>query len=79
MRVRVLLFAALREAVGAGSVEIEVRDGATVGEAREELERRFEGLRGQRYAFALDHEYVTAEVPLGSARELALIPPVSGG
>lgn len=28
---------------------------------------------------ALDHEYATWETPVGSASELAIIPPVSGG
>jgi molybdopterin synthase sulfur carrier subunit len=28
---------------------------------------------------ALDHEFVTWETPVGNARELAIIPPVSGG
>ena len=30
-------------------------------------------------AVALDSEYVTLDQPIGNARELALIPPVSGG
>jgi molybdopterin synthase sulfur carrier subunit len=28
---------------------------------------------------ALDHEYVDWDTPIGAARELAIIPPVSGG
>lgn len=79
MKIEVLLFAALREAVGQSRVELELADGATVADAQSELVRRFPALREQRYAFALDHHYATAATAIGGARELALIPPVSGG
>ncbi|MBK9383357.1 MAG: MoaD/ThiS family protein [Planctomycetes bacterium] len=79
MKIAVLLFAGLREATGESRVELELGDGATVGDAQAELLRRFPALRERRYAFALDHHYATAATALGSARELALIPPVSGG
>jgi molybdopterin synthase sulfur carrier subunit len=79
MKIEVLFFAGLREAVGESVIELELDPGATVGDAQAELERRFPVLRGQRYACALDLRYATSATPLGEARELALIPPVSGG
>ena len=79
MKLVVLLFAGLREATGESRLELELCDGATVADAQAELLRRFPALRERRYAYALDHHYATGSTAIGSARELALIPPVSGG
>ena len=78
MRVRVRLFASLREAAGRDEVEVEVVDGASVGDVVDRLrdgtidaDARFAVARNQRYAALAD--------PVEPGDELALIPPVSGG
>jgi molybdopterin converting factor subunit 1 len=81
MRVRVLLFAALREAVGEKTLELEVRDSATLSELLAQLESlhgvlaRFRG----RLLVALNEERAPLATPLSDGDEVALLPPVSGG
>ena len=81
MRVRVLLFASLRERCGASVLELEdLPDGLTVGGLKRELEQRrpeLGSLAAVRCVIAT--RYVREEALLGDAREVALLPPVSGG
>jgi MoaD family protein len=79
--VRVRLFAVLRELAGASSIDLEA-GAETVGDAIEELGRRF----GPKFteiarsgSAVIDGERAMADRPLAGARELALLPPVSGG
>jgi molybdopterin converting factor subunit 1 len=76
MEVRVRLFAGLRERAGADEVELELPDGAVVGDA---LTRMRALTSGVAVVMAVNHEYADADTPLRSGDELALIPPVSGG
>ena len=76
MRVRVRLFAILRERAGADELELELPDGATVGDALAQLA----GLAGGvPMVMAINQDYARDEDPLHADDELALIPPVSGG
>lgn len=81
MKVRVRVFAALREILGKDEVEVDLPDGTTI-----------EGLWGQlvddddRLApftksiqFAVNHDFVGKETELNSDDEVAFLPPVSGG
>ena len=82
MTVNVRLFAILRERAGAGSIELELPDGATVADALAELrkgERLGETIERMPVAMAVNRGYATPETPLSAGDELALIPPVSGG
>jgi molybdopterin synthase catalytic subunit len=82
MTVQVRLFAMLRERAGSDSVELELRDGATVGEALEALAERPEladALDRMPVRMAVNREYADAGTTLRADDELALIPPVSGG
>ena len=81
MVVRVLFFASAREITGTASIEIDLHEGATVNELREELLKRFPSLEGieKKFAIALNEEYVVDDSTLGNGDEVALIPPVSGG
>jgi MoaE-MoaD fusion protein len=76
MQVRVRLFAALRERAGAGSVDVDVPDGARVGDVWGAL-----GLGEQPpgILFALNKAYAEKDAALSPGDEVALIPPVSGG
>jgi molybdopterin synthase catalytic subunit len=76
MKVRVRLFAMLRERAGADEVEVELPDGARVADA---LERLGDLAGGMRLVMAVNREYASADAPLSADDELALIPPVSGG
>jgi len=81
MRVRVLLFAILRDAAGAGEVALDLPAGATARDAGAELVGRFPALQAYlpRIAFAVNRNYAPAQTELHDGDELALIPPVSGG
>ncbi|MBV9944339.1 MAG: molybdenum cofactor biosynthesis protein MoaE [Solirubrobacterales bacterium] len=76
MQVRVRLFAGLRERAGASELELELPDGAVVGDALNEVRALTEGVR---VVMAVNREYVDPGAPLRAGDEVALIPPVSGG
>ena len=76
MQIRVRLFAGLRERAGLDELELELPDGATVGDALEQLTPLAGDLP---VVMAVNREYAQATDPLSSDDELALIPPVSGG
>ena len=82
MTVTVRLFAILRERAGRDSVEIELPEGATVGDAFERLAAA-PGL-GELVArmplrMAVNREYAGEATTIAPGDELALIPPISGG
>ena len=77
VRVRVKLFAALREQVGAPERELELPAGASAADAWAAIPEL--GTEPAGLLYALNREYVARECPLSDGDELALIPPVSGG
>ena len=76
MNVRVRLFAGLRERAGTGAVEVDVEEGATVGDVWPLLALGDEpgGL-----LYARNRVYVERSEVVQAGDELAFIPPVSGG
>jgi MoaE-MoaD fusion protein len=82
MTVRVRLFAILRERAGRDSLEVELPDGATVGDALTALESTgplAEVLDGLPVQMAVNRDYAGPGTTLAQDDELALIPPISGG
>jgi molybdopterin converting factor subunit 1 len=76
MQVRVRLFAALRERAGASELELELPEGAVVGDALRRMSDLTEGLP---VVMAVNQEYADDRMELHGGDEVALIPPVSGG
>jgi molybdopterin converting factor subunit 1 len=76
MRVRVRLFAVLRERAGTRELELDLPEGAVVGDALAAVGELAAGLP---LVMAVNREYADADAPLHADDELALIPPVSGG
>ncbi len=66
----------LRERAGAGSVTLELPEGASVRDAIDSLAGLAEGIP---LVMAVNREYASEEQVLDAGDELALIPPVSGG
>ena len=81
MRVRVRLFASLREAVGLPELTLELPDGATADQAWEQLAAAHPPLRGRRASLmaAVNRRYAGFDTRLADGDELSFIPPVSGG
>jgi molybdopterin synthase catalytic subunit/molybdopterin converting factor small subunit len=76
MKVRVRLFAALRERAGAGELELELPDGAVVGDVWPALPL---GEEPPGLLFARNRAYAERAERLEDDDEVAVIPPVSGG
>lgn len=81
MLIRVKLFAAMRDLTGDEVAEVELPDGATVGDLRRELGKQLPLARSllTRSAIAVNHDVAEADRPLQATDEVAAIPPVSGG
>jgi molybdopterin synthase catalytic subunit len=82
MRVRVRLFAILRERAGASLIDLELPERATVEDALDVLRQRREladALACIPVRMAVNREYVAPGDALRAGDELALITPVSGG
>lgn len=80
-RLRVKLFATLREHARTAEVGLEFPEGTTVAEVWRSLLERFPELAGHRdsVSYAVNHEYVRGDFRPRDNDEVAFIPPVSGG
>lgn len=81
MRVRVKLFAMLRERAGAADAVHDMPEGSTVDDLWGRLLRDHQGLSGVEWTllYAVNGEYVERHRRLAEGDEVAFIPPVSGG
>lgn len=80
--VRVLLFAALRDAVGASEVTVPLApEAATTGALLDALGERHPAIAAARGSVrvAVNQRYVRGDAPLAEGDDVALITPVSGG
>jgi len=76
VNVHVRLFAALREQAGAGTLELELDEGSTVGDVWAQLAL---GDEPSGLLYARNKTYVERSEALVAGDEVAVIPPVSGG
>jgi MoaE-MoaD fusion protein len=76
MRVAVRLFAGLRERAGTAARDVELADGATVGDVWPALAL---GDEPAGLLYAVNKEYAERAASLSDGDEVAVIPPVSGG
>ncbi|HET9939218.1 MAG TPA: MoaD/ThiS family protein [Gaiella sp.] len=76
MKVRVKLFAALREQAGTRERELELADDAGVGDVWAALDL---GAEPRGLVYAVNRAYVERATRLRDGDEVAVIPPVSGG
>ncbi len=81
MQINVLLFASLRDAAGGDVIEIEVPEFATAADVLSELKDRVpeSATLLSSCRVALDCRYVSNATSIAGAKEIAIIPPVSGG
>lgn len=81
MKIRILLFARLRDLLGTDSVELDSPDIESVGDAYRILRARHPELEAfsRSLLVAVNHEFADWNTPVAEGDELALFPPVSGG
>ena len=81
MTLRVLYFASLRDRAGVAEETVEMPAGSKAADLWSELARRHPDLARftVRPLVACDKAYATWETPLEGVREVAFLPPVSGG
>ena len=81
MKVRVKLFAILRERAGTAEVVKEMADGSSVADLWRELQKDYAKLDvpGIRMLYAVNQNYVGIDQELKDRDEVVFIPPVSGG
>lgn len=81
VRVRVRLFASLREAAGRSEVELVLPEAATAEAAWQRLlsDHPALGERRPRLAVAVNRAYSGFDAPLAEGDEVVFIPPISGG
>jgi molybdopterin synthase sulfur carrier subunit len=76
MEIVLLAFAQARQRLGFSDRKVTCEPEET---PRELLQRLVPGVSVEGMRVALDCEYASWDAPIGAARELAVIPPVSGG
>jgi molybdopterin converting factor subunit 1 len=80
VRVSVRLFAGLRERAGTDRLDVELPEGANVGDLLAAMaETPVGALRPRECVVAVNREYASADEPVNAGDEVALVPPVSGG
>ena len=81
MRVKVKFFAILRERAGTAGATKEIKEGSTMKELWESLQRDYPQLARveARLLYAVNQNYVNADYVLKEQDEVVFVPPVSGG
>lgn len=80
-RIRVLLFATMRQAAGVKAMELEIPEGLTVQGLLDILERDHPALSAhlKTVLVAINREFAFADAIIPADSEVGLFPPVSGG
>ena len=81
MKVKVKLFAILRERAGTAEVTKEIQEGSTVADLWAALQQDYPKLAvpGVRLLYAVNQDYVSPDRVLKNSDEVVFVPPVSGG
>lgn len=81
MKLKVMLFAEIRQTFGQREIEIDCQQAATVAALRNQLKLLAPDAAAliERSAIAINHAFATPDQSIPADAEIALIPPVSGG
>ena len=81
MKLKVLLFAHLKEKAGTREAEVEVPAGASMALVKTCLGERYPALKPAlaNILAAVNKEYISDDTVISEGAEIALFPPVSGG
>ena len=80
-KIRVRLFAILREIVGEREITITVPTGITVNHLNKEILKKYPQLKSlsNKFVTSVNCKVTTGDTIISSKDEIALLPPVSGG
>lgn len=78
---KILLFAAARQRVGASTIELSIQPPVSIAGLREAFVAAYPDMAGliASSRFAVDQKFVDDEAVVAGHEEIAFIPPVSGG
>jgi molybdopterin converting factor small subunit len=81
MKIRVQFYAHLRDLVGIRDLELDVRDGATVGDLLDQVYAQRPALRAHDKSILIGAglEFVDRNYKLNPSEKIAIMPPVQGG
>ena len=79
VKVRVLFFGAVADAVDQHDMQMELYSGQTVGDAHASFLSRYPKLEGLHVKYAVDQQYCSGRHVLADGEELAFFTAVSGG
>jgi len=81
LRVKVLLFARVRELTGIAEESVDLPAGATLSDLFEHYQKHFPALADLRSSLVAsrNQELVSWDTPLSAGDDVAFLPPVSGG
>ena len=81
MRVSVLLFSVLRDAVGRGALDVDLPEGASGADLIAHLGRTYAPIQqvAGHVRLGINQRYASPDTPLNDGDEVALITPTSGG
>ncbi|MBC6365900.1 molybdopterin synthase sulfur carrier subunit [Algoriphagus sp. AK58] len=70
-------FGMIAEAIGSDSLEIE-NPGTSLA-LKKQLEAQFPGLKSMKFSLAVDKKMIQEDTDISQGKEIALLPPFSGG
>ena len=81
MKVKLLLFASLKDIAGRRDLEMELDDGSTLQQVTEKLASLYPeiGRMQNSVRIAINQEFADENISLNNGDEIAFLPPMSGG
>ncbi|MCH8288373.1 MAG: molybdopterin converting factor subunit 1 [Candidatus Marinimicrobia bacterium] len=81
MKVKLLLFASLKDIAGRRDLEMELDDGSTLQQVTEKLASLYPeiGRMQNSVRIAINQEFTDENISLNNGDEIAFLPPMSGG
>ncbi len=81
MKVKLLLFASLKDIAGRRDLEMELDDGSTLQQVTEKLASLYPeiGRMQNSVRIAINQEFADENIALNNGDEIAFLPPMSGG
>lgn len=80
MKIQVLLFGIIADLIGETSIDLNLKDAASIKDFKEEIILQFPQLKNYTtYAVALNETYAQDDAVIKKEDIIAIIPPVSGG